>query len=291
MSMHWLSIMAIAVVLRAFYSLGAKSSTTRLRIHHTTLSTLLVFGSAFLALLISPFIGGLDFSGLSEHWGKALVMVVSLGVGNVIYFKGQDMVDAGTTQIALATKLVWTALLAIPILGISYDGLQILGMFVLAAAILLVGRGITSKTVSLGAVIIAISAVSFSFNSLFSADVANEVSPVAYLLVSYIGAGLISLLSGLKYLKEDYLYMKADLGKTVKYGGLTAAINLAYFVSIYYAFDAANESRGLVAVLTNAQVVPTVIAATIFLGERDNLVRKVIAGLLVRVASDLIAGV
>ena len=77
----------------------------------------------------------------------------------------------------------------------------------------------------------------------------------------------------------------------MKYIGSTAAINLVYFIAIFYAFDAANEDSALAAVLTNAQVVTTVIAATIFLKERDNLLRKIIAGVLVLLSSLMIAGV
>jgi len=289
--MHWLYFIVIAVAIRALYSLGTKASTTHVRVHHTTLSTVLLFGSAILSLLFSPFVGGLDFSGFADNWVSALIMVVSLGLGNIIYFRGQGMVDAGTTQIALATKLVWTAILAIPILGASYDLLQVGGMFVLAVAIFLVSSGIKSAAVSKGAVIIAISAVAFSFNSIFSADFANVVSPAAYLLVSYLGAGTISLIPSIKHLKKDVAYIKKNSQITMRYAGLTSFISFAYFLAIYYTFDAANSDNALPAVLTNAQVVTTVIAATFILGERENALRKSIAGVLVLIASVLIAGI
>lgn len=289
--MHWLAIMGIAVILRAFYSIGTKSSTTHIKIHHATLSTLLLFSSAVMTLLLSPLLGGIDFSGASEHWFKIAVMIVSLGIGGPIYFKGQSLVDAGTTQIALATKLVWTALLAIPLLGASYDILQVIGMVILAIGIIIVGRGVSSSTVSKGALIIAVSAIAFSVNSLFSADVASELSAVAYLLLSYVGAGIISLVTGLKYLKEDVRYIGQNASKTIRYAGLTAAISTLYFTSLYFAFREAGESRGLAAILTNAQVVTTVIVASFVLKEKDNLLRKVAASVLVLVASYLIAGI
>lgn len=172
----WLWLMTLAITVRATYSIATKTVTTHVRIHSTTLSTLLLFGSGLLAFVLSPLFGGLDFSGLAEHWVKVAVMVVSLGLGNIIYFRGQDMVDSGTTQVALASKLVWTALLAIPLLGSSYDWAQVAGMGILAVAVLIVAGNLSSKIASTGAIIIAVSAVAFSVNSLTSADIASQLS-------------------------------------------------------------------------------------------------------------------
>lgn len=288
--MNWLYILAIAVSIRAFYSVSTKLATNNLKIHHTTLSTLLVFESAIGALILSPLFGGLDFSGVGEHWFKVLVMVVSLGVGNIIFFKGQHMIDAGTTQIALASKLIWTALLAIPLVGASYDFKQVIGMLLLALAIVLAAGKISKGIASTGALIIALSAVSFSFNSLTAADVANELSAPAYLIISFVGAGLVSLIVGVKYLREDYRLLRSYKSKSIIFSGFASMMSLVYFIAIYYLFRQAGEDRGLAAVLINAQVVTTVILASILLKEKEHIVQKAIAAAMVLISALLVSG-
>ena len=287
----WLWLIFFAVIARAVYSLAAKSMTTHVRIHSTTLSTVHLAIGGLLAVVISPFFGGLEFSGLSENWPIVITMIVSLGLGNIIYYSGQDLIDAGTSQVALSTKIIWTALLAIPLLGSTYEWSQVLGMAILVGAVLVVTGKLSSKIASKGAIIIAISAVAFSVNAVTSANLASEFSLPAYLALSFLGAAVFTFFTSFKYIQKDANYIRKNVAMTAKYITFASVVVLIYFVLVYYAFRDAGDDSGLATILTNAQVVATVILASIVLKERDNLPRKFIAGILVLISAFLISGI
>ncbi|MEM6998126.1 MAG: DMT family transporter [Patescibacteria group bacterium] len=283
--------MAVAIFVRAFYSIAAKYAVTNVRVHYTNFSVLFLGLAGLIALGFSFFYEGIDLSILREETMLISLTIFTMVIGNVVYFKGQDMVDAGTTQIALSTKLVWAALLAMPILGTTYDGLQVLGMFILAGAILLTSKGISKGVASWGALLIAVSAISFAFNSIYLAQLAEATDVHTYLAVSYLGTAIFTIPLGLKNLKKDVSFVSKNKATTVKSMLFASLTSLVYFVAIYNTFNQAGDDRGLVSVLTNVQVVTTVLLAAIVLKERDQIGRKIFASMLVLLAAYLISGI
>lgn len=282
--------MALAIFIRAFYSIGVKSATTNVRVHYTTLSTLFLAASGLMALSVALFTGGIDIGAMMDHKTLVALGVLTMVIGNAVYFMGQDLVDAGTTQIALSTKLVWTALLAMPILGTRYDIWQVLGMLLLVAAVYMAANGLGKGAASWGALLIAISAVSFAFNTIFAADLATELDLNTYLFVSYIATAVFTLPFSIRFVRRDLGYLIATKRESARHIAMASLASLVYFVVIYYTFRAAGDDKGLVSVLTNAQVVTTVFLASILLGEKESLKRKSIAAILVLAAAYLISG-
>jgi len=287
--MHWLLLQTISIVFRAFYSLGIRQASVKVPIKPITLSTLLLFISGIPPLLASPWYGGLDLSGLSGNYLAIFAMVLTLGIGNLIYFLGQKDVDAGTSQILLSTKLVWTVLISIVFLGFRYDLGQYIGMLLLTAAIAVIIYRKDKIEINRGGYFIMLSAVVFAVNSLVSANVANSISSVQFLTLSYFGAASLSFAYGFRDIRDDFAYLVGNIKDILYYVGGTSMINLLYFLFLYLAFDAANEQSDLVAVLTNAQVVTTVVASSLILKERDNIYRKIVAGVLVLISALMIA--
>ncbi len=289
--MNWLAITAIAIFSRAFYSVSTKSLSTNVRTSAQTQAVLLPLIAAGFALMLIPFLG-FNVTGLGDAWLVAVVLAASQGLGNIIYFYGQNYIDSGVTQIALSSKLVWTALLAIPFLGTTYSAVQIIGMVLLLVGVLLVQHiGKNNKDIRKGMLLIALSAVSFSVFAIAGADIADKINPVAYLLVTYLGASLFALIAGLKHLRKDMTYLlKTNTVKSLKHFSYAAGTSTLYFTLVYYAYREAPDP-GIVAVLVNAQVITTVFVAIFILKEREHLPRKLLGGLTILFAAYLISGV
>jgi drug/metabolite transporter (DMT)-like permease len=87
-------------------------------------------------LIISPSIGGISFNGILAVWPIAVIMVLSQAFGNVLFFKGMEKLDAGSTQIAFSSILMWGAILSVLFLNSNFSALQIIGIFVVMFAII-----------------------------------------------------------------------------------------------------------------------------------------------------------
>ena len=288
--MHWLLITAIAIFSRAFYSISTRALSVNVKVHANTQAILLPLFAAGFSLLLIPLLG-FNTDGLIEHWWVGAIVAGSQGLGNIIYFYGQTYIDSGITQVALSSKLVWTAIMSVAFLGSTFDTVQIVGMVLLLLGISVVQQlGKHNKDIKKGMILIALSAVVFSVFAVSGADYANKVNPVAYLLVTYLGASLFAYVIGFKDLKKNRKYLKKHQANVWKYFGFAAGTSTLYFTLVYYAYREAPDP-GIVAVLVNAQVVTTVLVASVALRERDHIFRKLIAGIIVVVAAYLISGV
>ncbi len=288
--MDWLVVTVIAIFSRAFYSVSVKSMSSNVKVSASMQAVLLTLLAALLTLLLVPFLG-FSTEGISQNWKIILVLAVSQGVGNVIYFRGQEHLDAGTTQVALSSMLIWTALLSALFLGSSYSVRQYLGMVLLGICILFAnsrtkGAAIAAK----GIAYILVSAVVFSVFVVAGADLSSKINIVTYLLATYLGASIFSILGLHKTFRRDVGYLKANLTHSIKSTSLASITSLLYFMLIFYAFRLSPDP-GVVAVLANAQVVTTVFVAAILLQERERIFRKSISALIVLLAAYLISGV
>ncbi len=287
--MHWILITAIAIFSRAFYSISTKALSSNIKVHANTQAVILPFMAAILSLLLIPFLG-FSLDGLAESWWVAILLAASQGLGNIIYFYGQNYIDSGTTQIALSSKLVWSAILSVVFLGSSFNNIQIVGMVLLMVGVLSVQHlGKKNKDIKKGMSLIGISAIVFSVFAVTGADLAGKINPVTYLLVTYLGASLFAFVIGYKDVKRNSDYLRVNSLNVIKYFGYAAVTSTAYFTLVYYAYREAPDP-GVVAVLVNAQVVTTVIIASFILKERDHLMRKLAAGATVVIAAYMIAG-
>lgn len=285
--MNWVLITVVAIISRAFYSISTKALSSRVKLHEHTQSVILPFVGAVLALLLIPWFG-FNLQGLGQYWWLALLVGFTQGLGNIVYFYGQKYIDSGTTQVALSSKLVWSALLAVIFLGSKFSFVQIAGMVLLMLGVILVQQlGKKNKDIRKGMLLIGVSAVIFAVFAIAGAKLSKGVNPVVYLLVTYLGACVFASIIGFKDVARDLPYIKQNLNTVAKYFTYAAATSTVYFTLVYFAYRKAPDA-GVVAVLVNAQVVTTVLLATVLLKERDHLPRKLIAGLLVVLSSYLI---
>src|SRR5579872_4302978 len=119
--MNWVIFTLLAILFRALYSLATRVLTTHVKVSAITQSVILMGFASILSLIVSPFLGGIVFTHINSIWVPALLMVLSSVVGNIVYFKGQETLDSGTTQIAFSSIVIWGALLSLAFLGSHFS--------------------------------------------------------------------------------------------------------------------------------------------------------------------------
>lgn len=285
--MNWLLLTLLAITSRAIYSIATKVLSKDVKVSPITHSLLLTTFAGFLALLISPFVGGISFEGISEYTLPVVIMVSSQAFGNVLFFKGMGKLDAGTTQIAFSSILIWGAILSVFFLGSVFSFTQTVGIVLMLVAILSVQYRKGKLDLNSSILYIVLSAVLFAIFQVASADLSKVISTGAYLLLAYFGSSLIIGTIYYKNIKKDYSLLQSQIKNTFSKTLFASGTSLLYFVFSYLAYRYAPD-RGVVVVLLTSQVILSVIFGIIFLKEKDNRTRKLFAALLAFVAGYLI---
>lgn len=282
--MDWLALTAISVVFRSIYGVMSKVLSNRLDVSVYTQAALLPFAAAFISLLISPFFGGIqtDFSDVSMV--TVALVVLGQGLGNIAYFAAIKNLTNGTAQIAFSSILFFNTFLSIIFLNLRLDPINIIGLVLLATAILSVTTG-KIELHKKGVALMVLAALLFSVFQLASAEMSQQVGAATYLLTAYLGAALVVFVLKYKVLTKDL--SKADLRPTLLIPLLTAAPSIGNFLFAYYAYRAAPQPAK-VAMLLTSQVVLTVLFSYFFLNEKGHVPRKVGAAILVVFAAILI---
>src|SRR3989304_9633789 len=132
--MNWLALTVLAGVSRAVYGVATKVLSENVVVTPITQSMLLTTSAGLLAIPLSFFIGGINFEGISGVWLSVLIVVLSQAIGNILYFQGIKHLDAGTTQIAFSSILIWGVLLSVFFLGSWFSGPQFIGILLMLVA-------------------------------------------------------------------------------------------------------------------------------------------------------------
>jgi drug/metabolite transporter (DMT)-like permease len=249
-----------------------------------TQATLLSVVGFIITVIISPLFGGLflDFSKISIL--TLLLVVLTQGLGNITYFAALKKLTNGTAQIAFSSILFFNVILAVAFLSLQLSLINLLGVVILASAILIAVSGKVELNKS-GIGIMILSAFLFSIFQLASSELSQEVSAASYLGISFLGAVVVIFALKSRTIINDI--SKLNKGNTLKLSILAALPSVGYFIFSYYAYRSAPEPSK-VALLLTSQVVLTIVLSYFILKERGYLKRKLLASVLVVISAALI---
>lgn len=281
--MGWLILTILSVLSRAVYGVFTKVFSNDLSVSSATQTVVLSGLSAVIVLPLSIFIGGISTKGFSGNWPTIFIMILSVSLGNILYFKGIERLDSGTTQIAFSSILIWGAILSVLFLHSHFSLLQGVGIILLLFAIIFsqYKKGKIKLSPSIGYIVA--SAASFAVFQVTSAELATKMTAGTYLLLAYLGCVFIVGAIYFGKISQEMGVLIKDIAKVGKATFLASSTSLMYFVFSYFAYRVAPD-RGVVVVLLSTQVIFAVILGGIFLKEREGLGRKVFAGVLAVIA-------
>ncbi len=278
---------AMSVLTRAVYGTMTKIMSNRVRTSSYTQAVLLPFSAAILSICLTPLIGGinLDFDGTTLI--MMLLVIFGQGSGNVVFFAAVRHLTSGTAQIAFSSILVFNVLLSVMLLGLKLSLMNVLGIVLLMAGIMLVVSGKVEFNKK-GVGLMMVSAFLFSIFQLATSQVSSRISGGTYLVLTYTGAaGVVLAVRGRKVLGE--IIQSKNKSELVFVPFLTAVPSLLNFIFAYYAYRLAPEPTKVAMILTS-QVVFAVLLGHVFLGEKSGLYRKLLAAVMVIVATVMIKG-
>jgi drug/metabolite transporter (DMT)-like permease len=283
--MNWLLLTAISVVSRAIYGVMTKVLSDKVRTSVYTQATLLSLAGAMIALVVSPFFGGLMIDFINVSLLAVLLVIMGQGLGNVTYFAAIKNLTNGTAQIAFSSILVFNTVLALVFFDLHLSFINVFGLILLMLAILSVVNGkieLDSKGISL----MVLSAFFFAIFQLASAELSKQVGAATYLVIAYGGAAAVVFVMRWRVIIYD-LRLIEDMKTAFGVPFLTVIPSLGNFLFAYYAYRIAPQPAK-VAMLLTSQVVFAVLLSYFLLNEKSHLWKKITAAILVVIAAILI---
>lgn len=284
--MNWLLFTAVAILFRAVLGIMTKVLSNKLQASSYTQAFLMLSAAFMVALVSLPFLGGFNL-GSNTSFGLVLLVALSQGLGNIIYFAALRHLTNGTAQITFSSILLFNTGFAVLFMNLDLSLLNFLGVLVLMGAILLATTGKVEINMR-GVILMLFAAASFAVFQLASGELSKQVSAATYLLVSYGGAAVMIFFAGMRKIISDIKRVRSK-ELLIKIPLLTALPSVGNFLFAYYAYRAAPEPARA-AMLMTAQVVVTVILSYFLLREQDHVWRKVVASVLVVCSAFLIKG-
>lgn len=285
--MDWIVLTLLAITARSFFSIAAKMLNSKLTVSPITQTVLVTFTAGMLAVLLSPMLGGIDFSGIEQVLPQVGFVILTIAVGNILFFRGQTNLDAGTSQIAFSSILIWGAGLSVIVLDSVFSLMQLVGIVLLLGALIMLqyqeGKFLLNKAI----LYIVAAALLFALFQVLSADIATTVSTSAYLLICFLGPSLLLGIFNLPKITQELKNLAPTKKLTAQVTLFASVTTVLYYVFSYMAY-AVTPDRGIVIVLLTSQVILSVLLGIVLLKETTNIKRKIIAALLAFLAGVLI---
>jgi len=278
--MNWLILTLLAVLSRSVYSLATKVLSVNVKVSPITQS---VLQSVFSGLLAVPFalaINQFGFGNILLSWQPLLLIMLVVAFGNILYYQGIKWLDSGSTQVAFSSILIWSTLLSMFYLNSRFTIMQFVGIGLMLVAILMIQYQ-KKLVINKGVWLVIASAGLFAVFQVFSAKIASSVT------LTYFGSSLVLAAIYPKILIKELILVSKQLRSAFKATLFASSTSLLYFIFAYFAYQVAPD-RGIVVILLTAQVVVSVLFGIVFLKERQNMPKKLLAGVLAFIASILI---
>ena len=284
--MNWLILTLLAVLSRSVYSLATKVLSENVKVSPISQSVLQSVFSGLLAIPFALAINQFSFANILSSWQPLLLIMIVVAFGNILYYQGIKWLDSGSTQVAFSSILIWGTLLSMFYLNSRFTIMQFVGIGLMLVAILMIQYQ-KKLVINKGVWLVIASAGLFAVFQVFSAKIASSVSTGAYLTLTYFGSSLVLAAVYPKILVKELILVSKQLRSAFKATLFASSTSLLYFIFAYFAYQVAPD-RGIVVILLTAQVVVSVLFGIVFLKERQNMPKKLLAGVLAFIASILI---
>lgn len=232
---------------------------------------------AALIIGIIAIIRGVQIPNLTPFIPNFLLGMLLIGVSTILWFKSLKVMEASEFTVLWATRAFWSIIAAILFLGESFSLKQALGaILIFLSIVLLHWNGIKIKIGRPEVVALFAAAL---FGSQFANDgyVLRSLDPLLYIPVALVLQSIASLLIAPKTIFDFTPVIKS---KGVFLKVLLLGTIMAITIGAYLGSYVAGKNLSKVAAINQVQIITTVILAIIFLKERKEIGKKLLAAII-----------
>lgn len=202
-----------------------------------------------------------------------IIMIILYGAGNVFIFGALKMIDASEFTIIFTLRSICTIIGAVIFLKEGFSISQLIGTILIITSIVLISWKKKKFTVSKGFIFSVLAALSFGFAFTNDAFIINNFDVPSYLTIAFIIPSLVVwAVCPKSTIRMKPLFKGKTLIKLLSLGFIYAISAITIFLAYQVGRNAAQ-----IAPLNQTSAIFTVILSVLFLKERSDLWKKLIA--------------
>jgi len=276
--MTWLAYTILGVFAFAFYYvlsrvfLKAKNTDA---ISYALLFNL-VCASLLIAVVLSKGFVPLDF----ERYAPNLIVMGLLYTASQIFiFQASKTIEASEVIILSSTRVLWTIGAAILFLGESFNLAKLIGAALILYAVFFVSHKKKRSKFKKGHMYAILAGVCLGLGFVNDAYVLRTADAFSYAALAFILPSILTLLVFPSVMGKIKKQFDAKLLRNTLLLGIFYTIGIT---ASYLAYQNGGTASQIVPI-GQSVVIVTVILAALFIGERDNLLKKLVAAVLVTI--------
>lgn len=232
------------------------------------------------ALIVGAFafIKGFSLPPIFQLPWNFLFMTVLYGTGTLLLFKALQSLEASETTILTSVRSLVTVVSAVVLLREAYSLKEAVGTLLILLSIFLISQ-VKKLSFKKGSI------YAFGFALCFGLAVTNDVfilkraDAVSYATIGFLLPGIFLILVNPKSLKRLNRFFDIHI--------LSKMFLMCLFYSIaaiaFYTAVTSGAKASQIGPINQSSIIVTVLLAAIFLSEKDNLFKKIIAAVLVTI--------
>lgn len=210
-------------------------------------------------------------------WGllpNLMLMLIVYSLGNVFVFKALKEGEVSTFTIIFALRALVTVFVSSLVLNEIFKINQLIGGGLIIIAIILVNLKRTSLKLSRADLFALGAAVCYGLANTNDRILLGSFELYTYVSLAFVAPGILLFLVRPQKIIQTSAIIFSPVIKSIAIRSLIFSVSA---VTFFIALSSAASSSSQIAVVGLTSVILTVVLSAIFLKERDNLVRKVIA--------------
>jgi drug/metabolite transporter (DMT)-like permease len=227
-----------------------------------------------LIIFIYALITGFNLEGYQNYILSILLSGILYTFANLFVFKAFQKTDASIATVALASSAIWTTIASIILLKETISTNQLIGLILVTLSLVLISYERKKlKLTDRGFVYGILAAILFGVAFTNDAFIIGDRDSESYLSIAFILPALLLALIQFKELKNfKSTINKNSVLKIFALGIFYALANIATFTAYQLGTNAS-----VISPLQQLSTILTVLLAVLFLKEKDNITRKIVA--------------
>lgn len=271
--MSWQILLAISIVFSSVAVL-----LQRVLLHRDKTDpiayAILFEGLVGIMLACAAMINGFEFPDFDVYWLPILATLFFFGLGNIVYAKTLQIVDASIFSVLFATNTIWVMLGGVLLLNEQLGLSQVIGAGIILASVALLADRTGKFRVDKGLLMGLLCGVLYGFGIIGWVYVAKHAELVTWNAITFLIPSILILAIMPRTVRKMKPFLqKAVMGRILLLSTLVSISS----VCLLNAFN--NYKASVISPLIQAEVLLTVILAIIFLHERKNLKLKLVAAI------------
>ncbi len=276
--MSWLILIIISNFFYAFYALFSRVLFKDEKNDPAIISPVFQIIICVIFLIVGLLFTDFDISGFkSDQWLSFLVLMIFNSLGNYFAFNAYARTSASNVVIITSSKAIFTMISAYFLLGETVSWIQLFGTILVIYSIILISYKTIKVSFKSGEIFALLSAFMFGVENSNDKILLKDISLYPFLVVTFFLPSIF--LFSLSYKKlnkvKELITNKNKITKVLILSVLFAFTAITFFAALQK-----SEIASKVTTVGLTSSILVVALSMIFLGEKDNLLNKVISIIL-----------